>query len=82
MNAMGMTEYEKHSAANYSAKDVQAIKDLYKEYEEGCEQIAADCEKEGYPAHGANYDLRVGQLWDSINSDIELIESKYEEVQE
>lgn len=75
-------EYFDYISANYSAKDVQAIKDLYREYEEGREQIAADCEKEGYPAHGSNYDLRAGQLWDSINRDIELIESKYEEVQE
>lgn len=77
-----MKEYINYISANYSAKDVQAIKDLHKEYEEGCDLLTADCEKEGYPSHGANYDLRVGQLWDSINSDIELIESKYEEVQE
>lgn len=75
-------EYLDYISANYSAKDVQAIKDLYKEYEKGCEQIAADCEKEGYPGYGSNYDLRAGQLWDLINQDIELIESKYEEVQE
>lgn len=73
-------EYLDYIGANYSVEDAQAIKDLYKEYKEGCEQIAADCEKEGLPSHGSNYDLRAGQLWDSINRDIELIESKYEEV--
>lgn len=36
--------------------------ELYDEYLEACEEIARECEAEGYPAHGENYDLRVAQL--------------------
>lgn len=35
---------------------------LYDEYTARCEAIADQCEAEGYPAHGSNYDLRVEQL--------------------
>ena len=31
------------------------------EFSEICEDIARECEEEGYPAHGENYDLRVAQ---------------------
>ena len=27
-----------------------------------CDRIAEDCEAEGYPSRGSNYDLRVEQL--------------------
>lgn len=27
-----------------------------------CDEIAAQCEEEGYPANGSNYDLRVTNL--------------------
>ena len=32
-----------------------------KEFSEICEDIARECEEEGYPANGENYDLRVAQ---------------------
>lgn len=35
---------------------------LMKEFNEDCAEIAAQCEAEGYPAHGSNYGLRVDQL--------------------
>lgn len=35
---------------------------VYDEYLEECEKIAQDCEEEGYPSHGSNYDLRVAEL--------------------
>jgi len=38
---------------------------LQKEFDEECEEIALECEEEGYPAHGSNYDLRVEQLMES-----------------
>lgn len=31
-------------------------------FKEDCEDIAEQCEKEGYPSHGSNYDLRVDNL--------------------
>lgn len=38
------------------------IKSLAAEFAEELKQIAEDCEAEGYPAHGENYDLRVDNL--------------------
>lgn len=35
---------------------------LYAEYTARCEAIADQCEAEGYPANGSNYDLRVERL--------------------
>lgn len=35
---------------------------LEAEYEADCERIAAECEEEGYPSHGSNYELRVERL--------------------
>jgi hypothetical protein len=40
-------------------KDTKA---LAAEFAEELKQIAEDCEAEGYPAHGENYDLRVDNL--------------------
>ena len=31
-------------------------------FEDDCEDIAEQCEQEGYPSHGSNYDLRVSNL--------------------
>lgn len=38
---------------------------LYAEYEAACERIAEECEEEGYPSHGSNYELRVERLRES-----------------
>lgn len=38
------------------------LEDLYKQYLEECDEIAEQCEEDGYPAHGSNYDLRIEQL--------------------
>ena len=34
----------------------------YEEYLQACREIASQCEEEGYPSCGENYDLRVEQL--------------------
>lgn len=39
--------------------------EVIKEYEEECLEISRQCEEEGYPAHGSNYDLRCEDLWDN-----------------
>lgn len=36
---------------------------LMEEYRAACAEIARECEEEGYPSHGENYDLRCAQLW-------------------
>ena len=38
---------------------------LMKEFQEACEEIARECEAEGYPAYGSNYELRVEALKES-----------------
>ena len=35
---------------------------LKKEFYDECDRIAEECEEEGYPPHGENYDLRVTNL--------------------
>ena len=35
---------------------------IEKEYEEECAEISAQCEEEGYPARGSNYELRCESL--------------------
>lgn len=39
--------------------------EVIKEYEQECLEISRQCEEEGYPAHGSNYDLRCEDLWDN-----------------
>lgn len=41
------------------------FEELYNEFLAECDEIAAQCEEEGYPAHGSNYDLRVEELMKS-----------------
>ena len=38
---------------------------INKMYEEDCAEISAQCEEEGYPSHGSNYDLRCESLGES-----------------
>ena len=38
------------------------FEELMKEFEEECDAIARDCEEEGYPSCGSNYELRVEML--------------------
>lgn len=34
-------------------------------YEQWCEEVAEQCEEEGYPSHGSNYELRIEGLWEA-----------------
>lgn len=38
-------------------------------YSDECRQITQECEAEGYPARGANYDLRCEELWERMYKD-------------
>jgi len=42
------------------------IEELLAYYDSECEAIARQCEEEGYPSHGSNYDLRCAYLWDDL----------------
>ena len=44
---------------------ITTLKELFEEYERECDIIAEECEAEGYPSHGSNYDLRCEALWDN-----------------
>ena len=35
---------------------------LYENYSKDCDEIAAQCAEEGYPAYGSNYELRIENL--------------------
>lgn len=38
------------------------LEETYNKYLVACEEIAAECESEGYPSHGSNYELRTDEL--------------------
>lgn len=38
---------------------------LWQEYTEEYDRIAEECEEEGYPSHGSNYEMRVERLRES-----------------
>lgn len=66
-------------AGAYSLEDIEAICQLEKEYASECASIAEQCEEEGYPAHGSNYELRCEFARRWYDEQIEMIDSKYEE---
>ena len=39
--------------------------EIDKMYSEDCAEISAQCEEEGYPSHGSNYELRCENLGES-----------------
>lgn len=42
----------------------QVVSDeLYSRYREECTEISRECEAEGYPSHGSNYELRAEALY-------------------
>ena len=41
---------------------MRTYEEAVKQYKEECEEIAIQCEEEGYPSNGSNYDLRVAAL--------------------
>lgn len=41
------------------------LESVYDEFLVECDEIAEQCEAEGYPSHGSNYELRVEQLKES-----------------
>lgn len=45
------------------------IAEIEAEYKAICDEIAADCEAEGYPSHGSNYELRASQEWKVMYSE-------------
>ena len=42
---------------------------LYAQYLAECEEIAQECEDEGYPSRGSNYEVRCKAIWDRFYAD-------------
>ena len=66
-------------AGFYKKEDIEKISRLEAAYIDECEEIADQCELEGYPANGSNYDLRCSEARKYYDEQLELIDSKYEE---
>ena len=41
---------------------MRTYEEAMRAYKEDCARIAEQCEEEGYPSHGSNYELRVDNL--------------------
>lgn len=70
------------AAGVYSQADIKKICKLEEQYLEECADIAAECEAEGYPAHGSNYDLRCADARRYYDDLLEKIDLKYGEMVE
>lgn len=70
------------AARVYSKADLEKICWLEEQYIKECEEIAEECEAEGYPSYGTNYDLRCSDARRYYDELIEKIDSKYGEMEE
>lgn len=66
-------------AGFYKKEDIYEICRLESAYIDECEDIAAECEAEGYPANGSNFELRCAEARKYYDEQLALIDSKYEE---
>lgn len=67
---------------NYSQEDINEIIRLEREYDAERKAIEEECEAEGYPSNGSNYELRVEGLREWYNEQQEYIHAKYETEEE
>ena len=66
----------------YREADIEKICNLEAQYLKECEGIEEECEAEGYPSYGNNYDLRCSDARRYYDELIEKIDSKYGEMEE
>lgn len=64
-------------AGVYSKADIDAICELEKQYREECQEIAEQCEAEGYPANGSNYELRCSEVRKYYDEQFADIDANY-----
>ncbi len=76
------TKSDMVAAGVYSVEDIEEICRLESEYEEECEEIAIQCADEGYPSHGANYELRCENARRYYDEQIDIVASKYEKTED
>lgn len=61
----------------YTKADIDKICELEKQYREECEEIAEECENEGYPSNGSNYELRCENARKYYDEQIADIDANY-----
>lgn len=59
-------------------KQVSDICKLEEQFAAECNEIAAQCEAEGYPSYGSNYEVRRANARQYYDEQISLIESRKE----
>lgn len=64
-------------AGVYSKADIDKICELEQQYINECKEIAEQCEAEGYPANGSNYELRCSEARKYYDEQIEIIDANY-----
>ncbi len=65
-------------AGIYTKADIDAICELEQQYRNECQEIAEQCEAEGYPTNGSNYNLRCSEVRKYYDEQIETIDANYE----
>lgn len=64
-------------AGVYTKADIDKICELEKAYQDECQEIAEQCEAEGYPSNGSNYELRCENARKYYKEQIADIDANY-----
>lgn len=64
-------------AGVYTKTDIDKICELEKAYQDECQEIAEQCEAEGYPSNGSNYELRCENARAYYDEQIAYIDANY-----
>lgn len=67
------------AAGFYQLADIENICRLEEQYMNECADISRQCDEEGLPGTGENYDLRCAAARQWYDEQIEAIDQKYEE---
>lgn len=65
-------------AGVYTKADIDKICELEKAYQDECQEIAEQCEAEGYPTNGSNYELRCSEARKYYNEQFADIDANYD----
>lgn len=67
------------AAGFYKMADIEEICRLEEQYIEECNEISRQCEGEGFPGTGENYDIRCAAARQWYDEQMKAIDQKYEE---
>ena len=65
-------------AGVYTKADIDKICELEKAYQDECQEIVEQCEAEGYPTNGSNYELRCSEARKYYNEQFADIDANYD----